>query len=69
MQYSYSRISRGIYSNYLQNTKAKSTCSGALYKKGKMKKLSIKNLVVVFFTVIILLCESERTMNIVCKCD
>ena len=42
MQYSYSRISRWIYSNYLQNTKAKSTCSGALYKKGKMKKLSIK---------------------------
>ena len=34
-----------------------------------MKKLSIKNLVVVFFTVIILLCESEKTMNIVCKCD
>ena len=38
MQYSYSRISRLIYSNYLQNTKAKSTCSGALYKKGKNEK-------------------------------
>lgn len=39
MQYSYSRISRLIYSNYLQNTKAKSTCSGALYKKGKNEKI------------------------------
>lgn len=66
MQYSYSRITRRIYSNFLQKQKASQRM--LFTRKEKMKKLSIKNYLVVISMFIMLQYQSDNSLNKMCKC-